>query len=103
MATQYLPFATPAAAQSQSQNDWAVQILKHPTLDSAITKDFWAVMTCPNSGTAYGIIEDGTMAIMVAQFTAARLAAVQGALLPASDPNVQACLAAQPKPPAPPP
>lgn len=94
MAKQYLFFATAAAAQSQSQNDWAVQILRHPTLDSAITKAFWSWMTNPNDGTSYGIVTDSVMATMTAQFTANRLAAVQAALLPESDSGVQACLAA---------
>lgn len=97
MATQYLPFATAALAQSASQADWAQKILKHPTLSTAVTKAFWGWITNPNDGTAYGVFTDSLMTYVAAKYTPAQVTALQSALLPASDPGVVATLAAQPK------
>jgi hypothetical protein len=88
MATQYLIFASLTAAQNASEADWAVRILKHPTDSNAITRGLWGYIS--NSAGTVGVITDN---VPLAGLSAAE----QAALVPESDPTVQAVLAAQPQ------
>ena len=88
MATQYLIFASLAAAQNASSADWAVRILGHPTPSDATTRQLWG--TISNSAGTVGVITDN---VPIAGLSSAE----QAALVPESDPRVQAVLAAQPQ------
>lgn len=88
MATQYLIFASLAAAQSASRADWAQRVLHHPTLSTAVTDSLWGIIS--NSAGTIGVISDN---VPRSGLSAAELAA----LVDATDPTVAAVLAAQPK------
>ena len=90
MATQYLIFDSLTVAQNASSADWAVRILRHPTLATSDTKNLWGIIS--NSAGTIGVITDN---VPMSGLSSAE----QAALVPGSDPRVQAVLAAQPKPP----
>jgi len=89
MATQYLVFASLAAAQTATQADWAVRILGHPTLSTAVTKGLWRIIS--NVAGTIGVITDN---VPLAGLSAAE----QAALVNETNPTVAAVLAAQPPP-----
>jgi hypothetical protein len=88
MATQYLIFASLAAAQNASAADWSQRVLHHPTLSTADTKFLWGIIS--NSAGTIGVITDNVP-------LAALSTAEQAALVDETDPTVQAVLAARPQ------
>jgi hypothetical protein len=85
MATEYLVFASLAAAQNASRADWAVRVLGHPTLSTATTSMLWGVIS--NSAGTIGVISDN---VPRSGLSSAELAA----LVDETDPTVAAVLAA---------
>jgi hypothetical protein len=86
MATQYLIFASLAAAQNATQADWAQRILHHPTLSTAVTDSLWGIVS--NVAGTIGVITDN---VPLSGLSAAE----QSALVDATNPTVAAVLAAQ--------
>lgn len=99
MNTQYLPFATSSQARGQSRSDWAVRILKHPTIATNTTSAFWGFISNPSTAFpgldfSYGVFSDDVLATCTANYASSQLTSLQGSLLPASDAGVVATLAA---------
>ncbi len=87
MATRYIVFASLAAAQNASSADWAVRILGHPTISTAVTKFLWGIIS--NAAGTIGVITDN---VPLAGLSVTE----QAALVDATNPTVAAVLAAQP-------
>jgi hypothetical protein len=94
----YIRFNNKAQADQQSQILW-VQILGHPLNPGDVTQFSFATINCPNDNSGYVILTEPFYSYAFPKLTPAQQNFITTNMVPASNVQVQNCLAAQPLPP----
>jgi hypothetical protein len=98
MATQYVLFPTLAEAQTYSAANWEI-VLGRPKKPEDVSTYLWPIMTNSATDESMCVVTDDLYAQVYPKLQPEDQAALDAALVPESDPGVQAILDAQPKPP----
>jgi hypothetical protein len=98
--TMYLRFNNKAQADQQSKDLWT-QILGHPADPADTTQMSFETVFCPNDNSGYIVLREPFYSWAFPKLTPQQQNFVTANMVPASNVQVQNCLAAQPKPPGP--